>query len=98
MIKVFAYAKIKREEAQRNVLTWATAPGKYKMDNQRGWDIPARHLSVSSTVMVELSHCYLCPSSYPSSQLSAVALTLELNFRLLAFGNTGMLRPIGTYF
>lgn len=42
------YAEMKREaKAQRNVLTWAIASGKYKPDNQRGCNIPAKHVSVN---------------------------------------------------
>ena len=48
MTEVLVYAEMKREaKAQRSILTWATASGKYKLDNQRGCNIPAKHLSVN---------------------------------------------------
>lgn len=89
MITTLAYVKTKRSKSSEECPHLTRAPGKYKLDHQRGCDVPAKHLLVNCTVTVVKAEI-LCSSSYSTSQLAGVALTLKLNLTLLVFRKFGL--------
>lgn len=81
--------EMKRSKSSEERPSLTAAPGKYKLGNERGCHIPAKHLSVNCPLIVVRAEM-LHSSSYSTSQLDEVTPTLKLDFRLLAFTNLGM--------
>lgn len=82
MITTLAYVKTKRSKSSEECPHLTRAPGKYKLDHQRGCDIPPKHLLVNRTVTVVKAEI-LCSSSYSTSQLWSRS---DFEAQLYAFG------------